>query len=200
MTRPDEWTSPYDPPKQPSTPEPASGQAPGQAPAPGEAGPLSPYQQPYGQPPQQPYLQQPHPQGPPPYQTGPQGQPYQPPYQPYRSQPPQHGAPYGYSAPPEKNALAVWSLVLGILSVVLLFSCAVGFLAAVPAVITGHLGRRAQKQGLADNGGMALAGLITGWVTIGLTVLLGIGIGVLFSIPEFREGFFSETSTTSYEY
>jgi len=182
MTQPDEWKSPYDPPQQPSTPEPGSGPVPepGPASAPGQAGPPSPYQQPYEQP-----YQQPYPQGSVQYQPE-QGQPYQP-------QPPQYGAPYAYSAPPEKNALGVWSLVLGILSVVMLFSCLVGFLAAIPAVITGHLSRKAQREGLADNGGLALGGVITGWVTIGLTILLIVGFAVLFSIPDFREGFFSDT-------
>ena len=182
MTQPDEWKSPYDPPQQPSTPEPGPGAVPepGPASAPGQAGPPSPYQQPYEQP-----YQQPYPQGSVQYQPE-QGQPYQP-------QPPQYGAPYAYSAPPEKNALGVWSLVLGILSVVMLFSCLVGFLAAIPAVITGHLSRKAQREGLADNGGLALGGVITGWVTIGLTILLIVGFAVLFSIPDFREGFFSDT-------
>ncbi|WP_129787584.1 DUF4190 domain-containing protein [Promicromonospora panici] len=194
MTQPDEWKSPYDPPK-PSTPDATSGPVfdPGSAPtsASDQAGPPSPYQQPYEQPYQQPYLQQPA-QGSE-YQ---QGSAYGPgPHQP-QPQPPQYGAPYGYAAPPEKNALGVWSLVLGILSVVMLFSCLVGFLAAIPAVITGHLSRKAHKEGLADNPGLALGGIITGWVTIGLTLLAAAGIAVLFSIPEFREGFFSETSSS----
>jgi hypothetical protein len=185
MTQPDEWKSPYDPPAQPSTPEPGSGPAPGPEPAPGQAGPPSPYQQPYEQPYQQPYAQ-----GPAPYQTEQQGQPYQ-------AQPGPYGTPYGYTAPPEKNAVGVWSLVLGIVGLALLFSCGIGFLAGIPAVITGHLSRKAQKEGLANNGGMGLAGIIMGWVTIGLTVLAVAGLGVLFSIPEFREGFFSDTG---YEY
>lgn len=190
MSQPDEWKSPYEPPKQPSTPEPGVPPLPGSGPAPevppGPARPPSPYHQPYEQPSQQPYLQAPAP-----YQPG---QPYQP-----QAQPGPYGTPYGYSAPLEKNALGVWSLVLGILSVILLFSCLVGFLAAIPAVITGHLSRKAQREGLADNGGMALAGIITGWVTIGLTILGIIGFAVLFSIPEFREGFSSGT-TTGYDY
>ncbi|MFC8797992.1 DUF4190 domain-containing protein [Promicromonospora sp. NPDC057138] len=181
MTQPDEWKSPYDPPQQ-NTP----GPVPDPAPAPGQAGVPSPYQQD----PQQPYQQQP-------YQ-----QPYEQPYQQdpgnqlgqYQAQPPQYGTPYEYTAPPEKNALGVWSLVLGILSVVMLFSCLVGFLAAIPALITGYLSRKAQREGLANNGGLALGGIITGWVTIGLTILAAVGIGVLFTIPEFREGFFSDTS------
>ncbi|MFD2794738.1 DUF4190 domain-containing protein [Promicromonospora vindobonensis] len=178
MTQPDGWQSPYDPPQQ-ST----SGTAPGPTPTPGDAAAPSPYQQPY----QQPSVQQPYQSGP--YQPG----PYQPgPYQPQ----PGYGAPYGYPVSPEKNALGVWSLVLGIVSVVMLFSCLVGFLAAIPAVITGHLSRKAQREGLADNAGLALGGIITGWVTIGLTLLAIVGIALLFSIPDFREGFFSESSST----
>jgi hypothetical protein len=189
MTQSDGWKSPYDPP-QGNTPEPR----PDQAPAPGT---------PYGQPPyeQPPYQRPPSEQG---LYRQPYEQPYQQPYQPegayspgpYQPQPAPYGAPYGYSATPEKNALGVWSLVLGIVSVVLLFSCAVGFLAAVPAVITGHLSRKANKEGLADNPGLALAGIITGWVTIGLTLLAVVGIGILFTIPEFREGFFGDSGTS----
>lgn len=195
MTQSDGWQSPYDPPQQ-NTP----GPAPDPTPAPGQAAAPSPYQQPY----EQPYQQQPS--APQPYQQGPgyQPGPYQqvPGYQqgPYQPQPAQYGAPYGYAAPPEKNALGVWSLVLGILSVVMLFSCLVGFLAAIPAVITGHLSRKAHKEGLADNPGLALGGIITGWVTIGLTILAVAGIAILFSIPEFREGFFSESGSSYSDY
>jgi hypothetical protein len=197
MTQPDEWKSPYDPPQRNNAdPVPDRASAPDQTPAPDQAAVPPPYGPSY------PDLQQPA--QPQPYQPGPADQqPYQQPYQqvgppgPYQSQPAQYGAPYGYSAPAEKNALGVWSLVLGILSIVMLFSCLVGFLAAIPALITGYLSRKANKEGLADNPGLALGGIITGWVTIGLTVLGAIGIAILFSIPEFREGFFSDSSTYS---
>jgi hypothetical protein len=172
--------------------------------------PPSPYEQPYPPQPAPPSYQQPYQQ---PYEPGygqapdqaqpdPQGQPYgaQPyPGQPYPGQPYQYGAAYGYVAPPEKNALGVWSLVLGILSVLMLFSCGVGFLAGIPAVITGHLSRKAEREGLANNGGMGLAGIITGWVTLGLTLLAVVGLIILFSIPDFREGFFGDTGS-SYTY
>lgn len=200
MTQSDGWQSPYEPPQQNNP-----GPAPDPSPGPGEAAVPSPYQEPYAQ---ETYPQQPYPQGPysqgltaqQPYQPGPtypQG-PYQP--GPYHAQPAQYGAPYGYAAPPEKNALGVWSLVLGILSVVMLFSCLVGFLAAIPAVITGHLSRKAHKEGLADNPGLALGGIITGWVTIGLTALVVIGFAILFSIPDFRAGFFGETGSSYTDY
>ena len=131
-------------------------------------------------PPQQPYQ---------PYQAQQPYQPYQAqPYQPQQPYPPHVGAPYGYVPPPPKNALGVWSLVLGIMSLVLLFSCFVGILAAVPAVITGHLSRKAQRAGLANNEGLALGGIVTGWITIGLTLLVMVGFGAVFAIPSFWAG------------
>ncbi|MEV0953711.1 DUF4190 domain-containing protein [Promicromonospora sp. NPDC050249] len=73
---------------------------------------------------------------------------------------------YGYASSPPKNDLAVWSLITGILSYVM---CPI--LLGVAAVITGTMGRRAADEGLADNRGMATAGLILGWVNIALSVL-----------------------------
>lgn len=73
---------------------------------------------------------------------------------------------YGYTASPPKNDLAVWSLVTGILSYVM---CPI--LLGVAAIITGTMGRRAADEGLANNRGMATAGLILGWVNIALSVL-----------------------------
>jgi hypothetical protein len=57
------------------------------------------------------------------------------------------------------SALAIWSLVLGILSL----TC-FGFLSGIPAVICGHIARSEIKksEGRLEGEGMALAGLITG--------------------------------------
>lgn len=73
---------------------------------------------------------------------------------------------YGYTPSPPKNDLAVWSLVTGILSYVM---CPI--LLGVAAIITGTMGRRAADEGLANNRGMATAGVILGWVNIALSVL-----------------------------
>ena len=75
--------------------------------------------------------------------------------------------------PPAKaatSAAAIWSLVLGILSLVL---CWIGLLAAIPAVICGHVARsRIRAAGGALTGaGMALAGLILGYVALGLWIV-----------------------------
>lgn len=74
--------------------------------------------------------------------------------------------PAGYGAVYPKNNLAVWSLVLGILTFVL---C--GVFSAVAAVIVGYKARKAVAAGEANNGGMATAGIILGWVGIALSIL-----------------------------
>ncbi|MGY4642285.1 DUF4190 domain-containing protein [Cellulomonas sp. URHB0016] len=71
---------------------------------------------------------------------------------------------YGYVYP--KNSLGVWSLVLGILGMVL---C--GLFTGIPAVIVGSSAKRAVAEGEANNGGLATAGVILGWIGIGLSVL-----------------------------
>jgi hypothetical protein len=71
---------------------------------------------------------------------------------------------YGYGYP--SNGLAVWSLVLGVVGVVL-----AGPLAGVPALITGVLARRAVAEGRADNGGLATAGIVLGAVGTGFGLL-----------------------------
>ncbi len=81
--------------------------------------------------------------------------------------PPAYGG--GYGAPgggTEKNNLGVWALVLGILGCV----CC-GIFTAIPAIIVGNKSKEAAAQGLANNGGLGQAGVILGWVGIGLFVL-----------------------------
>lgn len=191
MTQPDGWQPPYEPPASNGPDQPSPEQpSPPAPPEPYQSHQSSPYQP-------QPYQQQPaqqQPAQPSPYQPQPGAQPGQPPAYGY---PPQTG-PYGYGAPLPKNPLGVWSLVLGIVGVVLMCSCGAGFLTAIPAVITGHLSRKAQREGQADNGNLGLVGLIIGYVVVGLTVLGLIGFGAMFSIPEFREGFFSEMNSSGY--
>jgi hypothetical protein len=69
-----------------------------------------------------------------------------------------------------QNGLSVTSLVLGVLSPVCLF-----IFTGIPAVITGHIAYgRAKKQPQVYGGaGMALAGLILGYISIATTLLLG---------------------------
>ncbi len=129
--------------------------------------PTPPPEQPsYGQPP---YGQQPAPGQQPPYGQQP-GYGAAPQYpaapQPGYGYPGQQ--PYGtYGQTPPKNNLGVWALILGIASFVL--SC--GFFTGIPAVIVGRQGQRAADEGLADNRSLSTAGVVLGWVAIGLSAV-----------------------------
>lgn len=69
------------------------------------------------------------------------------------------------------SGLAIASLTCGILSIVLL-----GIFTAIPAVICGHMAlgqlKREVERYNQSSKGMAIAGLITGYITIALTVLI----------------------------
>jgi hypothetical protein len=115
------------------------------------------------------------------YQAPVSGQPYPGQQPPYPGQAPAYGYqapvvyPGGYTvpgyAPPagRNNTLGLLGMIFGIASIVLVVCC--GFL-AIPlggaGVVLGILGINKAKQGLADNRGMALAGVICG--AIGLTL------------------------------
>ncbi|MFD7307053.1 DUF4190 domain-containing protein [Promicromonospora sp. NPDC059942] len=75
------------------------------------------------------------------------------------------------SAAYPRNNLGVWSLVLGIASIVLLL----GALTGIPAIIVGNQGRRAVRAGDANNEGTALAGVVLGWLSLALlAVVIGL--------------------------
>ncbi|WP_125778149.1 DUF4190 domain-containing protein [Antribacter gilvus] len=131
--------------------------------------------QPYTGQPEQPYTGQPQPDQQPygsPY-TGAQpdltqryaGQPYQ--NQPGR--PGQQYPAYGYAPAPAmpKNDLGVLALVFGILAVV-----GFGPLAGIPAIILGSKAKAAERAGLANNGSLATAGIVTGWIGIAVVTLI----------------------------
>ncbi|MFJ3406850.1 DUF4190 domain-containing protein [Promicromonospora sp. NPDC090134] len=72
------------------------------------------------------------------------------------------------SAAYPRNNLGVWSLVLGIASLVLLL----GALTGIPAIIIGNQGRRAVRAGDANNEGTALAGVVLGWLSLAILVVV----------------------------
>jgi hypothetical protein len=78
--------------------------------------------------------------------------------------------------------MAIISLVSGILGLTLL-----PFLGSIVAVITGPMARREirESQGAAGGEGLATAGMVMGWIGIGLGVLTFclILLGFLFFIP-----------------
>jgi competence protein ComGC len=91
----------------------------------------------------------------------------------------------GNAPQPKTSSLAIWSLVLGILGLVLLWVC-LGPIFAIPGVICGHMAysRINRSSGTLAGQGMALAGLITGYVSIGLSVFL-VPMMLAIAIPNF---------------
>ena len=65
------------------------------------------------------------------------------------------------------NTNATWSLVLGILSLL----CG-GPITAIPAIICGHKARSQIRENAQDGNGMALAGLILGYLALVFTVIV----------------------------
>jgi competence protein ComGC len=88
------------------------------------------------------------------------------------------------SGSPKNCGLAVWSLVLGILAVVLSVVC-IGPLFAIPAVICGHVAysRINRSAGDMSGQGLALGGLITGYVSIAMIPLIAMLAAI--AIPNF---------------
>src|ERR1017187_5708146 len=93
--------------------------------------------------------------------------------------------PLGVAPQPKTSALAIWSLVLGILALVFLLVC-ISPLFAIPGVICAHMAySRIKRSGGALGGeGMALAGLITNYISIGLSVFL-VPMMLAIAIPNF---------------
>lgn len=96
------------------------------------------------------------------------------------------GAPSYGSAPASgsgSNPLAIVALVTGILAILTACFWFVAGPLGIAAVVTGVLGGNKAKRGEAGQGGLAKAGLITGAVglvlTIVLTILAFVGIGLL---------------------
>lgn len=76
--------------------------------------------------------------------------------------------PPGWIAPAQKtNTLALISLVCGILCWV-----ALPVVGAIAAVITGHLARHEIRQTGEEGGGLALIGMISGYVHLALGLLI----------------------------
>lgn len=68
------------------------------------------------------------------------------------------------------NGYGVAALVLGILSVVIFCAWGLGIILGTLALIFGILGRKRANRGEANNGGMALAGIILGPIGIVVSI------------------------------
>ncbi|HVM26554.1 MAG TPA: DUF4190 domain-containing protein [Mycobacteriales bacterium] len=89
---------------------------------------------------------------------------------------PAGGAPAaGYGAGhrgPMKNGLGIAALVVGVLSLPAAFTIIGGVVLGLLAIVLGLVGRGRAKRGEADNGGMALAGVVLGALGVVLSVVL----------------------------
>jgi len=87
------------------------------------------------------------------------------------------GGPAGYAPPPKTNPLATISLIAGVVQFVCFY-----FIGAIVAIVTGHIARSQirRSNGTQGGAGMALAGIILGYVGLALSVLAAIGIAVFF--------------------
>ncbi len=122
-----------------------------------------------------------------PYASHPQGSYPQAPYAPYaQAQYPVQttpGAPpvmpYGYGgyAPPKTNGLAIASLVLSIVG----FIWFLPLLGSLGGVILGHISLGQIKRTGDQGRGMALAGVIVGWVGLAIVAFVVLAIVLIFS-------------------
>lgn len=92
---------------------------------------------------------------------------------------------YGYSGRPPvqaRNGLGVAALVLGLLSLPAILTVFLGIILGLLGVIFGLIGMGRAKRGEATNGGMALAGLITGAIGLVVSVVfIAVGVSFFFS-------------------
>ena len=149
-------------PTDPADPWATPAESPGPASAPPNDAPsTAPYAPPA-------YGQQPPPAQPPAY-----GQP------PLYGQPPPYGPPppyaqggYGYAQPRSTNGFAIASLVLGILWIY--------WIGSILALIFGYVARNQIRAGNQQGDGMAIAGIVLGWIGVGILLLLivfGVAVG-----------------------
>ena len=108
-----------------------------------------------------------------PYQGAPGGYPPPYPYQPGPYQggyPPAPPQPWGGYAPPPplspKNGLGIAALVIAIVGLLFCWTVFGGIVLGAVAVVVGFVARGRVKRGEADNGGVAIAGIVLGVISV----------------------------------
>ena len=79
--------------------------------------------------------------------------------------------PYGAYAPPT-NGMAIASMILGIISIPAMFAYCFGTPLAISAVVLGHLARKEIRRTASGGDGLALAGLICGYISLSICALI----------------------------
>jgi hypothetical protein len=90
---------------------------------------------------------------------------------------------YGYGYPPTKavNGLAIGSMVTSIVAMLAVCFYGVGGVVLGPVgAILGHVARRQIRERNQDGEGMAMAGVIVGWIATALGVLVVAAIVIFF--------------------
>ncbi|MBO4208937.1 DUF4190 domain-containing protein, partial [Micromonospora echinofusca] len=94
---------------------------------------------------------------------------------------PQPGYPvYGYTPVPQTNGLAIASMVVSIVSFVGLCFYGLGGYLGILGAILGHVAKRRAKEKGESGDGMALAGIIIGWICAVIAVLATIAMVIFF--------------------
>jgi hypothetical protein len=95
---------------------------------------------------------------------------------------------------PKTNGLAIGSMVVSIVGATLLFCYGAGGIVGIVGAILGHVARRQIKANKESGDGMALAGVIVGWIVagLGLIVLGFVVVGIIM--------FANSASSSSYNY
>lgn len=117
-------------------------------------------------------------------------QAYQPPQQygydydrPYSTPAPSYPA-YPYAPPRPTEGLAIASLVISCVGVLGLCLWSIGGLLGIVGAILGHVARRRIRATGAGGSGLALAGIIVGWVITGVAVLGALALVLLIANSE----------------
>jgi hypothetical protein len=97
----------------------------------------------------------------------------------------QGGPGIGYPSMAPTNGLAIAALICGICQV--FFWC----LAGIPAIILGHMARNQIRQTGQQGDGMALAGLILGYIGLAFAVIFAIALIALFAAASHNSGTFN---------
>jgi len=105
-----------------------------------------------------------------------------PPVDPYR-----YGPGYAQQPPPATNGMAVAALVVSVVGAAGLVCYGLGGYLGLVGAILGHVARRQIRQRGGSGDGMALAGVIVGWIALGLavvaTALLALFVVVMINSP-----------------
>lgn len=126
----------------------------------------------------------PPPPGPAPQQPSPPPTEQYPVYQPYGAsagQPNAYGVGVGvpYQAPNPTNGMAIGAMVTSLVGLAGCFCYGLGGIIGLVGAILGHVSLRQIKRTSAGGRGMALTGVIVGWIVFALAIIGWIALGII---------------------